>query len=184
MRSLALFISLCCLVAFAHSDVSPQQRKAKISAAALEAAAGMKRYENYVRYLQPIPDRTLRGLGMLPYVLLADGWSGRLSGGAWTLDNRSVLFVRWEPDTTPKQLFIHGRYLGGEEATRLLVNGQLISETPLNNLTVTLPRSLSDASSMEIELQHLNPLTSAEAGIVGEDDSRLLKFQIEQIRVW
>lgn len=184
MRPLALLLLLFSVTTWSKTDIAPDVRKAQISAAAAQAADGMKRYENYVPYLKPIPDRLLSVNEMTPYVLFAAGWSVKLPEGVWSLDKKSLLYVTWEPGSPPDNLFIHGKYFEGEEQTRLLINGQLVNEGPLKNLTIKLPDLPTDDTWLVIELQHLNPLVPAEVNPSGSTDPRSIKFELQQIRVW
>lgn len=180
MRFVALLLSLLSTLACADSDVLPEQRKQQIATAAREAAAGLDRFEYYVPYLHPVPERMLHVSKMDSYVLFGDGWSTRTPRGIWSLNHRSTLYLRLAPGQHPKQLFIHGNYYNGAEATRLFINGQLVSEAPLEGLTVALPAGLATASELTIELQHLNPREVAP----GSQDNRRIKFNLIQLRVW
>ena len=183
MRPVALLLLLLAACAAADVDVSPEQRKRDIAVAASVAAARLGRAEHYVPYLDPVPKRMLSADEMVPYVLFGDGWGTRKAKGIWTRGFHSTLYLRLAPGQHPKQLFIHGGYYKGAEATRLLVNGQLLSEAPLQGLTVTLPENLATASQLTIELQHLNPqpLTNVQSGSA---TSYKIKFQLKQLRVW
>jgi hypothetical protein len=187
MRSLVL---LCSLLSFAivvaadgaadgiangAADLTLEQRKKALIDSAEQAGAAMGRAEYYIEYLPPMADHIVSMPDLARYVLFEEGWSRPEKWGIWSLGNRSVLFLRRAQGPTPRELTISGRYLNGEEATRLLVNNVLVSEAPLLDAKVPLPVAVGNGEVIKIELQHLNPVSPHDLdATVG--DRRKMKF--------
>ncbi len=183
MRAVVLLALLYSTVVLG-GDASPvaEQKKA-LAEQAREAARGVDEYAAYVALLQPMPPENLRADEIEPYILLDKGWSAITENGVWSLGKRSSMYIRLDEGSRPRQLQIQGAYFNGEEPTRLLVNGQLLSEKPLLNLTVDLPAGLEDSPALRIELQHLNPMSPRDLK-PSNPDTRKIKFKLEQIRIW
>ena len=184
MRPLVFVALLSSTVALGGTDIPVAQKKQELAALARLAATELGTYEYYLDQLQPIPNRKLQALEMLPFVLFVDeGWGAITQKGVWSLGERSSLFIRLEEGARPKQLLIQGVYLNGQEPTRLFVNGELLSETSLQDHTVDLPPGLENSSHLHIELQHMNAAVHNETQ-PSSPDARKSNFRLQQIRVW
>ena len=183
MRTLVLLALLCSSVVLGDTGNPVAQQKQELAKMAREAAQKLEEHGNYVALLQPIPQQNLRASEIEPYVLMDSGWSAITENGVWTMGKRSSIYIRLDEGETPGQLRIQGAYFNGEEPTRLFVNGQLLSETPLLDHTVELPPGLEGSPSLHIELQHMNPMSPHDVNPKNRD-IRKIKFKLEQIRVW
>lgn len=161
---------------------SAQERKSHLAAQASAAAAAMGREENYIEFLQPVPDRVLIVQDMRAYVVFGEGWSRREKWGVWSLDERSVIYLRLSPESEATELYIDGRYHNGAESTRVLLNEVALSEAPLQGLTIKLPGDLAAGGTVKIELQHIDPRSPNELNpAVG--DRRRMKFGLERLQL-
>lgn len=185
MRSLVLLISLICVPALANDKASLEERRQRIIAASIETAAGMNGIEEYVPYLPPFPNGLLKGEELTDFVLFAEGWSNMEPWGIWSEGTDSRFYLRIDPARQPEMLYLHGRYYGEEEATKLFVNGKKLSEVPLIHQKIRLPEEVRNSAQLEIELRHINPSSipiKAEPG--KRAGTRDVTFFLVGIEVW
>jgi hypothetical protein len=187
MRSLVLAALLYSAATLAGTEASVAQKKHELSVKAREVAQVIGRYDYMIPWMQPMPRRELqvnKFAKFASYVSLADGWSRVIEkDGVWSIGKKSSLGILLGEGELPRQLHLQGIYFNGHEPTRLFVNGQLLSEAPLNNLIVDLPSDLKNSSYMLIELYHLNPGAPRDYN-PSSTDSRAIKFKIKKIRLW
>ncbi|CAA0078384.1 Uncharacterised protein [Halioglobus japonicus] len=178
----AVFFSFSC-VAMGGTELTVAQKKKALAENAREAAKNLDEHASYTVLLQPMPQHKLQASEAEPFILLDSGWSAVTEGGVWSVGNSSSLYFRLGEGERPRHLLIQGAYFNGTEPTRLFVNGELLSEVALENVTVDLPSGLDESTPVHIELQHLNPVAPSDLK-PGSRDTRKLKFRLEQIRVW
>jgi hypothetical protein len=150
--------------------------------AAREAAAKMGGYEEYAEYLEPFPDHVLMGDEVRDYVLFADGWYQGEEEGRWSEGKVSRIYLKVPPEHDLTRLYIHGRYYGAKENTRVFVNSSLVSEEPLTHHNIELPEHILDDEILEIEFQHINPEPVGEKEETGDQKKqRNIKFFLVRI---
>jgi hypothetical protein len=180
VRFIAFILLYPFLLASAESLVSLVERRLIRAAAAAEAANGMGRGEYYFDLLRPMPREVLEPDEMSDYVFFGKGWGRPQEWGIWSLGHRSNLFLRVELGREPRELHIHGRYFNGREATRVRVNGVLVSEAELHRKTIPLPPGLAADGHITIEFEHLNPLSPHDVD-PSKADIRKLKFRLTEL---
>lgn len=187
MRSL---IAITLLIAAAHNATADaptetrnvEARKQAISANIKAAAKTLNKHEHLIAGLQVAPTHRMSAQAFKTFVVPGEGWSAITADGVWSLGERSSLYIKLG-DVPRKKLLLQGRYFNGDEATRLFINGQLVSETPLKNHAVRLPADLDTAKPIHIELHHLKPL-APNAVNPDNPDTRPIKFKLQHLRIW
>ncbi|MCX2978669.1 hypothetical protein [Candidatus Marimicrobium litorale] len=145
----------------------------------------MTGFEQYTPYLAPFPARVLMGDEMTGYVLFAQGWHRKELEGRWSDGKSSKIYVKIPPGKHPSILYIHGRYHGEEEATRVIVNGNLLSEIPLIHHNIDLPPGIVKNGQLEIEFQHIAPITVRNDSTPGEGEgTRTYEFFLVRLSVY
>lgn len=182
MRSLIVITLMTLLANSVWANPALEARKQSISANIKAAAKTLNKHENLIAALQVAPTDRMSAQAFKGFVVAGEGWSAITADGVWSLGERSSLYVK-AGDVPRKKLLIQGRYFNGKEATRLFINGELVSETPLNNHAVRLPQALDTSKPLHIELHHLNPL-APNAINPDNPDSRPIKFKLQQLRIW
>lgn len=182
MRSLILVTLLSLSLNTVAGELSPEARKQAISANIKAAAKTLNKHEHLFASLQVAPGSKLSATEFKDYVLIGEGWSAVTADGVWSLGKRSSLYLKLG-DIQRKKLLVQGRYFNGKEATRLFINGQPVSEAPLNNLSVQLPPDLDTSKPIHIEFHHIDPKTPNSIK-PDNPDTRLVKFKLQQLRIW
>jgi hypothetical protein len=182
MRSLAALLWLWSFSALAGDQQSILQRQQALVSGATAAAARLAEDE-YWDGLDFMPTRQLKVAVMHGYVSLGEGWYRASGWGVWSRGHHSSLFLRAAPGAAARRLLLHGRYANGPEATRVSVNGVLLSEAPLQELTIELPAELAAVERLRIDIEHLNPVAPRDFD-PSSDDPRLLKFALVHIRLY
>lgn len=183
MRAVAIIALLFSCVAIGDTQMTVAQKKDALAERAREAAKELDEYAVYTVLLEPMPQYQLKASEIEPFILLDKGWSAITENGVWSVGKSSSLYFRLEKGERPRRLMIQGSYFNGREPTRLYVNGELLSEAPLEDVTLDLPPGLDESTPMHIELQHLNPVAPSEIK-PNSRDTRKLKFKLKSIRVW
>jgi hypothetical protein len=186
MRSLALAFAITLFTSstYADDDNSLEERRQSLMETAQTLANEMTGFEDYIPNLKPFPKRVLIGEDVKGYVLFADGWHRGESEGRWSDGSSSKIYLRVPPGKQPFRVYVHGRYYRDEEATRVIVNGNLLSEVPLIHHNIDLPPGIAKDGQLEIEFQHITPLAiSDSAGLSGEEDIRRYEFFLVRVHV-
>ena len=188
MRSLAVasaLVSAICLPissTLADVEIGLEERKKRLMESARNVADEMPGFEDYISNLQPFPDHVLIGDEVTGYILFAEGWHRKEPEGRWSDGSSSIIYLRVPPGKQPYRLYIHGRYHRNEEATRVIVNGKLLSEVPLIHHNIDLPPGIAEDGQLEIEFKHRAPIAiSGNRGPNGEEDIREYEFFLVRV---
>jgi hypothetical protein len=177
-----LIAGLLLLLASSSFADSWDDRRFEIAERARAAAAGMGRLENYVEFLEPVPDRLITAPQLRKHLLFGEGWSRLEPWGIWSLGKSSIFWLRLPPGASPVALYFDGRYIGGEEPTTVRVNGQWVADSVLLKKRVELPPGIAVGQKLLVELGHRNPVSPHELNpSVG--DRRPLKYGLSQLQV-
>jgi hypothetical protein len=113
--------------------------------------------------------------------ILASGWNkvehnGGNWDGAWSEGARSRLVVTPPAGMHVTRLKLSGNYLGGNQRTRVLVNGTDLGWHRLDREgTIALPAGVRTSGGIEVELQHESPRAPAPT------DRRVLAFFLHEV---